>query len=188
MMLRPCPQEAEIRRLLQLGHWPHLSSAELRAHAEGCRACGDLVVVTQAFEGARASCATGAQPAVSFPASLPHPGVLWWRAQLRRRNAAVERIHRPIVGAQIFAFAVTLLVAAGFAVSQAKYGWRSLATLGSALAEWFTSLPKSPAFHWETLLPLASGKSGEGFGYLIPGLVLLALLSGVVVYLASEKQ
>ena len=175
MTLFTCQHEAEIRRLLELGHWPQSCTAELRAHAESCRACGDLVLVTQAFQGARAE--SMGQPGNSLPA----PGVLWWRAQLRRRNAAVKQIQRPILGAQIFAFALTLLVAVGLVISQARHGVHWLA--------WLESLPQAQAFHWELLWSSVNGmKMDASLGYFIPGVVLLALLSGVVVYLATEKQ
>ena len=172
MTLRPCSQEAEIRRLLELGHWPQSCTPELRAHVEGCKTCGDLVLVTTAFRGARAESMNAAQ--------LPPPGVLWWRAQLRRRNAAVERIQKPMLGAQIFAFAITMLIAAGIVIWQARDGWNWM--------KWVGSLAQSQVFHWEVLWPFASAKSAAGFLSLIPALALLALVSGVVLYFSSEKQ
>jgi len=179
MTLRPCPNEAEIRQLLERGHWPHSASPELCAHASECRACGDLVLITQAFRMARAA---------SLPlAPLQSPGVLWWRAQLRRRNAAVERMNWPILGAQIFALATTLVIAVTFAVSQARHGANWLS--------WLASVAKSPSFdrpdfHWRVLWPFATGwlKPEADLLYMIPGLAMLVLLGGVVVYLASEKQ
>jgi hypothetical protein len=176
MTLRPCPYEPEIRQLLQLGHWPQSCSPELRAHAETCRVCEDLVLITQAFRGARAVSASAAQ--------LPPPGVLWWRAQLRRRNAAVERIQRPLLGAQIFALAFTLCVAIGFAVYQAKHDLHWITSLG----DWLVSLSQSRTFHFEVLWSYASAWSSISLVYLIPCVAILALLSGVVLYLASEKQ
>jgi hypothetical protein len=113
-------------------------------------------------------------------AQLPPAGLLWWRAQLRRRNAAVERIQKPILGAQIFAFAITLLIAAGIAAWQARDGWNWM--------KWLGSLAQSQVFHWEVLWPFASAKSAAGFLSLIPALALLALVSGVVLYFSSEKQ
>jgi hypothetical protein len=172
MTLRSCSQEAEIRQALELGHWPQSCTPELRAHVESCRACGDLVLVTTAFRGARAQSMQVAQ--------LPPPGVLWWRAQLRRRNAAVERIQKPIVGAQIFAFAVTLAIAIGFVVWQVRDGWNWM--------KWLESLAQSQAFHWEVLWPFAGAKSGASLLYVAPALALLALAGGVVLYLSSEKQ
>jgi hypothetical protein len=172
MTLRTCPHDTEVRLLLQLGHWPQSCTPELRAHVEGCRACGDLVLVTMAMRGARAESMKAAQ--------LPPPGVLWWRAQLRRRNAAIERINKPILGAQIFAFAITLLMTIGLLVYQAKDGWSWIA--------WLASLPQSQVFHWEVLWSFASTKSAAGLLSLIPALVLLAIFSGAVVYLTSEKR
>jgi hypothetical protein len=172
MTLRPCPHEAEISQLLQLGHWPQSCTPELRAHVAGCRACGDLVLVTTAFRGVRTESMNSVQ--------LPPPGVLWWRAQLRRRNAAVERIQKPILGAQIFAFAITLLIATGIVAWQVRDGWNWM--------KWLESVAQSQVFRWEVLWPFASAKSVAGFLGLIPALALLALASGVVLYLGSEKQ
>jgi hypothetical protein len=179
MSLRPCPRASEIRAHLQAGHWPHACPAELRGHAAACRPCGDLVLLTQAFRADRAQASASAQ--------LPPPGLLWWRAQLRRRNAAVQSIARPLLGAQIFAFAVALLVAVALVVSQARHGLR-----------WLSEAPKSPAFHLSTLWSsLSSGPavdSAQRLGlhwnapYWIPVLALLVLLGGVAVYLATEKQ
>lgn len=179
MTLRTCPNEQAIRQLLERGLWPHACPAELLAHAEACRSCNELVLVTLAFRDARAESASAAHIA-----QLPPPGVLWWRAQLRRRNAAVERINKPIVGAQIFAFAITLLIGVACVLSQAKQGlhWLMLAK------GWLAALPQSLAIHWEVLWPAGWFKSNLSLMYLAPCLAMIALLSGVVVYLAAEKK
>jgi hypothetical protein len=176
MRLSACPREKEVKELLQRGQWPQACAAELCAHVEACRSCGELVLVTSAFQQARAQ-ATGA-------AKLGSPGVLWWRAQLRRRNAAVERIGRPILGAQIFALAVNLILAVVFVVWQARHGLAWLTRL--------EQLPQAAAIHLDSLWP--SMVTGSGWSSLlnpmvmIPAAATLALLGGVVVYLASEKQ
>jgi hypothetical protein len=196
MILRSCAHEAEVRQLLERGHWPQSCPPELRAHAAECRSCGDLILVTQAFCNARSASLNTPQ--------LPPPGVLWWRAQLRRRNAAVEHINKPILGAQIFALSITLTVAAGFMASQAKRSWHwvssftaggkvgfgaGLATrLKEGLADWIASVSQSRAFHFEALVPVASIKAGVSPMYLLPALAVFALLSGVVLYLASDRQ
>jgi hypothetical protein len=172
MTLRSCTHEAELRQLLQLGHWPHSCTAELRAHVEGCGSCADLVLVTMALRGARTE--------TMQTARLVPPGVLWWRAQLQRRNAAVERIQKPIVGAHIFAFAITVLIAVGFLIWQARKGWSWVTEL--------TAMPQLQGFHWAALWPFASDKFDGALLALIPSLVLLVLCSGVVLYLTSEKQ
>jgi hypothetical protein len=183
MMLRSCTREKEVKELLELGQWPVAAETapELRAHVSSCRSCGELVLVTSAFQTARIEAAGAAK--------LGSPGVLWWRAQLRRRNEAVERIGRPILGAQIFALAVNLVLAVAFVVWQARHGIAWLTRL--------EQLPQSATLHldsqwFDTLSP--SALFGAGWHSLltpmvvIPAAATLALLGGVVVYLASEKQ
>jgi hypothetical protein len=162
-----CPREREVTELLHQGYWPEASPDELRAHVEACRICADLVAVRTAFQAAR-------QQTMPIP-HLESAGAIWWRAQLRRRNEAIERVGRPILGAQIFALAISVVV--GVAV---------LAWQGTALKAWFADLPR--ALHLDALVPTAFSQSGGMASILIPVLATVALLSGVVVYLATEKQ
>jgi hypothetical protein len=175
MTFRSCPYEPEIKTLLERGHWPNASTPELRAHAASCRGCSDLVLVTQAFRGARAASVN--------VANLNAPGVLWWRAQLRRRNEAIARMSKPILGAQVFALSITLLTAVGLVISQAKQGLHWLS--------WFGDAQQPGGFHLDSLWSSAGLTSilpNWNLGLLIPALAMLALLGGVVLYLASEKQ
>lgn len=179
MRLSACPREKEVKDLVERGQWPVVAATtpELRAHVAGCRSCRELVLVTTAFQRARAEAAGAAK--------LGSPGVLWWRAQLRRRNEAVKRISRPILGAQIFALVVNLVLAVGFAVWQARHG-----------VAWLTrmeDLPQTSALHldsgwFDSLWSAATSGPGWNWMVLIPAAATLALLGGVVVYLASEKQ
>ena len=173
MTLGCCSREPEIMHALKSGHWPEACDAELRAHVNGCRRCGDFVLVTQALRRARADFAGAA--------SLVSPGVLWWRAQLRRRNAALQRIERPISMAQVFAWLVTLLAAAGLAMSQ----WGNRA----AWLPWLSDHDQSGAFRLHTLWSAVSPRPEYwNLMLLIPSLGVLALLSALVLYLAAEKQ
>jgi hypothetical protein len=168
MTFRTCSYEIELIQALKDGHWPSGSGAELRAHVDGCGSCRDLVLVTQTFQGARRE---SEQVTPSGSASL-----LWWRAQLRRRNAATERVSRPITIAQTFALFVYVLVAVVFAASQYNHGlhW----------ASWSSELvPRAVHF-----LPAVSGAVNLNSFLLISGFGVLALLSAIVVYLASEKS
>jgi hypothetical protein len=169
MRFGACAREKEISELLKHGHWPHACAAELHAHANSCRMCSDLVLVTVAFRKAQAE-------SVSTQ-SFDSPGVLWWRAQLRRRNAAVERVGRPIVGAQIFALCINLLLAVRFIVLKPRHGF-----------SWLSELPQSQTFHLEKLWSFAFTIPNWNPALLILSLSALALLSGVLVYLATEKQ
>jgi hypothetical protein len=177
MTFGPCVHEKELTALLALGHYPHACPPDLRAHVSACRSCSELALVTRAFQTARAQTAAAA--------NLASPGLLWWRAQLRRRNEAVERVGKPILGANIFALSVMFLFAIGFLATQATSGLRWLS--------WFKQIPPAPAFHapafhLQSVWPSALLSSTWGLPLLIPVCATLTLLGGVVVYLALEKQ
>jgi hypothetical protein len=177
-MLRACPREKEVKELVERGQWPQACAPELRAHVGGCRCCSELALVTAAFQRARAESAGAA--------NIGSPGVLWWRAQLRRRNAAVERIGRPILGAQIFALAVNLVLAVAFVVWQARHGlaWLTWPSWNA----WFAQLPLTATLHLDSGWLDSLFGSGWSPFVMIPALATLALLGGVVVFLASERQ
>ena len=170
MTFRTCSYEKELTQALKDGHWPQGCGPDLRAHVHNCGNCSDLVLVTQTFQRARNESERAAPVAGS-------PSLLWWRAQLRRRNAATERVSRPITIAQTFAWFVTLIVGIVFVVSQYRHGlhW----------ASWWSELSPPRALHF---LPAGSGQVDWNFLLLISGCAVLALLSGLVVYLASEKS
>jgi hypothetical protein len=173
MSLRLCPHESEVKALVQAGHWPQAAPDELRMHAAGCRACADLVLLTQAFQADRAVASSAAQ--------LPAPGVLWWRAQLRRRNAAIERVSRPILGAQIFAIAIAVAAVAAILLVERRESLRWLSEIGNSRTFDLSGLLASPAStQWLGIT--------WNLSYLIPVLAAAVLLGGLVVYLASEKQ
>lgn len=157
-----CTRENEVTEQLRQGYWPDACPAELRAHVETCRICADLVLVAAWLGEER-------KRAVPM-ARLEAPGALWWRAQLRRRNAAIETMARPIFGAQVFALVMAVLVAATILAWQAG-NWGA----------WLSALPHT--LHLDALLG-----SGGMLSILAPVLAMIALLSGVVVYFVSEKQ
>ncbi len=163
-----CAREKEIAALVNSGHWPQACAEELRAHVADCRVCGDLLLVMQTLQTAR----TAAMP----EARLDAAGALWWRAQLRRRNAVVAQIARPMLGAQIFALTLAVIAAIGTAV----LGLRSMDHVTDQAANWLRPLNVS------TLLPaiLPDGRAW----WLAAIVATLVLVSGVVAYLASEKQ
>lgn len=170
MRFGSCIREKEVAGLLERGHWPQACSPELHSHVKDCRSCTDLILVMQTFRAARVQ--TAAIP------RLEPAGVLWWRAQLRRRNTAIARIGKPILGAQVFALAISVVVALGWLTLEARAGFRSLA--------WLKEFPQS--LHLEVLLPPAMPKLDANVGLLVGLLATLALVSGVVVYMTSEKQ
>lgn len=165
-----CAREKELTHALRLGHWPQACSPDLRAHVAGCRVCSDLALVAGSLQAARTTATAAPQ--------LPSAGALWWRAQLRRRNADLERIARPLLGAQIFAMAIVAAVGAGVMLWVARQGF--------ANSSWFRDL--AHAFNLSALLPDSMARPDGMTWLLIPVLATVALVSGVVVYFASEKQ
>jgi hypothetical protein len=176
-MLRSCPREKEVSDLVERGQWPQACAPELRDHVSTCRACADLALVAGAFQRARTETIAAAQ---AGSAKLGSAGALWWRAQLRRRNAAVESIGRPLVSAQIFALVVNLIVAIGFVGIEARHG--------VAWLNWLQQLPQAASLHLESLRPTGLLDSGWSPMVLIPVAATLALLAGLAVYLAAERQ
>jgi len=171
-MLTSCPHEPELRELLAHGQWPQAATAELRSHVTACRACNDLALVSESFRQARAATVAAARPG--------SPGVLWWRAQLRRRNAAVERFTRPILGAQIFALFVAVFAGLGLTVYEANHGF--------AWLDWFQELAQSTVTNWDQFRDTGTLDPTWGLLVVLPALATLALLTGVAFYMATDKN
>ena len=87
-----CSSEKELEATLRQGRWPHACDPNLRAHVDGCPDCQELVLVTQTLQRAKSN---GEQLA-----RLHSPGLLWWRAQLRRRHEAIQSVTRPLALAE----------------------------------------------------------------------------------------
>jgi hypothetical protein len=168
--MKSCPHEAEVQAALRSGHWPEACDPDLRQHVETCSSCGEQLLVVHTFRTARAQAMETAR--------LDHPGLLWWRAQLRRRNDALERAGKPITTAHIFAFCIGLFAVAALLQSQIRRGW-----------SWSSWLPQSPLLSSADLLSFfTSARSDWGLLLLLTGLCTVILLSALVVYLASDRN
>jgi hypothetical protein len=164
MTFRGCAREHELQKLLDRGQWPAACPGELRAHVAHCRSCREMILVSHALGSERLKAAAEAR--------LESPGVLWWRAQMRRRHAALERISRPFLGAQIFALAVCLVSAGFYILAQARRGFDWLA--------WLADLPRT--LHLGALMP------GSLMTWVAISLAAaLAVTGGAIVYLASGE-
>jgi hypothetical protein len=167
MTFRGCAREAEIAQALSAGYWPVASGPELRTHVETCPRCSDFVLVTETIQRARR---------VSVLAEHPiSPSLLWWRAQLRRRNYAAERISQPISLAHTFAWLVSGQLTVVFVVSQYRYGLR--------WGRWWSQIN---APHVLSLWSLAAGHLQWKLFLVIPIVGVFLLLSGIVLCLARE--
>lgn len=167
MKLHSCAWETEVTQALRSGHWPNACGPELRIHVETCPRCSDLVLVTETIQRARR-----ASQLAEIPTS---PSLLWWRAQLRRRNHATEQISQPISFAHTFAWLACGLLAIVFVVSQYRDGLR--------WGEWWSQIN---APHGLSLWSFAGGLLQWKLYLLIPLVGVLLLLSGIVLYLARE--
>jgi predicted anti-sigma-YlaC factor YlaD len=176
--LTGCQREKDVAELVKRGQWPALASAEMQAHVAGCSACRDLVAVAQAFQRERA--------AASAQARLESPGVLWWRAQLRKRNAALKQVSRPLLAAEVFAVALGFVAAVLGAVFASRSGahWLRLGWLGS-VEGLVSGLPS--ALHIPQMLPEAWQNTPAPW-LVLALLAALGLMGGVFVYKASEDR
>jgi hypothetical protein len=155
MNWRTCSRLDEVRQALAQGHWPHACAADLREHVEQCTQCANEVLITTHLQRARSESVAAARPGAS--------NLLWLKAQARRRNAALERIGRPLAAAQAFAFVVILAAIAGIV-----------------------------AVHWHSLTDRASSLtaalSGWGLAPIALGVGVLTMLACLAAYLTTERQ
>jgi hypothetical protein len=126
--MKSCPHEGEVQAILRRGHWPDACDPEFRKHVETCRTCGEQLLVLHAFHTARAHAMQATH--------LNHPNLIWWRAQLRRRNDVLQRVTKPIATAHIFALCVAIFAGVALLISQIRSGlnWSSLLPDSSSLS------------------------------------------------------
>jgi len=156
--ITPCAREGDVLDLIAIGQWPSRANRDLVDHVATCERCTDLAVVAAAILDLR-----GADEAAG---RVPDGGLVWYRAQLRAREAAVVRAARPLLVAQIAALVLVVGALAVWASGQAD----SLVAAGTATwttaANLLDNRPDWPAF---------SGIGGA-LAVLSPG--LLASLAG----------
>ena len=161
-----CSRLDEVRAALAAGHWPQASVPELRAHVAACTPCSQEVLITTHLQQSRTAAVATARPG---SASL-----LWRRAQVRRRNAALERAGRPLAAAHAFALILLAAVAIGLVATH----WR--AVLDHFAAD--PGLAPTPSFSVTTLI------AQWGLTPLLLAFALLTTLGGVVVYLTTDRH
>jgi hypothetical protein len=88
MSAMECEREFEIVEAITCGRWPEGTTDELRAHADRCAVCADVVNVAVALTNDRTTRLQMAR--------VPSAGLVWWRAEMRARRDAVNRATRPL--------------------------------------------------------------------------------------------
>jgi hypothetical protein len=104
-----CTCEAEVLEALQTSRWPDACDEALRSHVECCDGCTELVTLSLALREDRR--------ALMQDASVPSSAIVWWRAQMRSRREAAEKVAQPMTAIQGLAGAC----AAGLLVAAAGY-------------------------------------------------------------------
>jgi hypothetical protein len=111
-----CAREHDVLEALSIGPWDAASS-DLRAHAEACEVCCDVVAVAGALRTAHdEGCAR---------ARVPSAGLVWWRATSRARADAARTADRAIT----IAHAVGGACFAGVACAVAGSVWNGTPAL-----------------------------------------------------------
>ncbi len=167
MKLNSCPREHEIVAAVREGRWPHGCDAAILAHVATCRHCGEVLLMAESLQQMRSETVRRAE--------LPPAGVLWWRAQVRRRNSAIERVSAPIAVVGKVGLAATLLAALGLAGWQGSSAYNSL----FRISEFFN-------FRWDALWALSVGPNSTAM-WLLAGVGTIALC-GALLYLAMERE
>jgi hypothetical protein len=162
MKLDPCAFEKEVMAAVQSGQWPTACGPALQAHVENCRHCAELVAVSRTLQAIRSDAVAQAK--------LAAPGLLFWKAQLRRRNEALKQITRPVLAAEIVGIGVTLVA------------------LGLILLKWIfekgnpAQEASGTVINWVT--------SGGSWGWFLAAATTLTvvLFAGVALYLVTAKE
>jgi hypothetical protein len=99
-----CTHEHEVVSIVLSGRWPEACEASLRAHAEACETCREVVAIASVLRF---------EKQVMADAPVPAAGQVWWRSAIRARADAARAAARPMVWLQALtgAAAVGLLLA-----------------------------------------------------------------------------
>jgi hypothetical protein len=175
MNLPFCSQEEKIAKLVKARRWPQDADPELVAHAGKCSRCHEALFAVQMLQQLRASDIKRAP--------VGSPGALWWRAQLRRRNGAVEQMAKPLVWAERLAFISMLCIAAGIAFQQwtpIRHWFNSLKAAGEnqlfySTINWFLTINENSLTSFAMLAGLA-------------GLAAIVCVGGLTLFLSDRSQ
>ncbi len=162
-----CSYQEKLALELRHGRSPEDWDEPLRNHVANCPLCKDLMYVTQSLQQDRTETVKSARVA--------SPGTLWWQAQVRMRNGAMERINRPVALAEKFAL---IILAIAFVASIA---WK-----GGQILGWFMG-PEAAA-HSSTQAANPAVFNGWTTFFMVAGLGTVAICAALAVYLLREKE
>jgi len=133
-----CEQEARLVQALSSGS---LSSA-LEKHAAECPICGEVMLVTELLR-------SGMEES---PPQLPDAGLVWWKAQLASRRAAMQRATVALGIVRLLAYSAAVAV-----VAWTLFEALRLSSLNSTLAQYAAAFSRGLSGSAMTLSVLGAG-------------------------------
>jgi hypothetical protein len=125
-----CAREREVADALRRGWFDDPApageaeaAAELRAHADGCEVCGDVVLVARMLQAER--------DVARLEVQVPAAGQVWWRAAIRARLEATHAAARPMTWVHGVAAACGIGLAAGLL----RLAWPAFEAAGMSAGE-----------------------------------------------------
>jgi hypothetical protein len=106
-----CPREQDVINAIVTGRWPDRCDESLSMHAEECAVCKELVDVASVLRIDREG--------FHEEMNLPFAGQVWWRAAIRARLEASQRVAQPMS----WIFGISLACAAGLAIAVVQLLW-----------------------------------------------------------------
>ena len=150
-----CEHESDVLSAVYTNRWPAQVSESLREHVVECGVCADVLAVASAFEAS----------------------IVWWRAQLRARQAATREVVRPITIAQAIGFAAAVGVLGAIFGATATWFQETLRWMGGAVRS-SISMPALPA------APEGLAATLSGYAFLAGALMIFFALASLAVYVA----
>ena len=111
MTARDCAREQDVINAIVTGRWPDGCDESLRSHAAQCDVCKELVEVASVLRVDR--------DGMHDEISLPSAGQVWWRAAIRARLEASQRVARPFS----WLLGVSAACAAGLTIALVQLLW-----------------------------------------------------------------
>ena len=162
-----CEHESDVLSAVYTNRWPAQVSESLREHVGADAALDDVLAVASAFE-ADVDLARSHAP-------VPDASIVWWRAQLRARQAATREVVRPITIAQAIGFAAAVGVLGAIFGATATWFQETLRWMGGAVRS-SISMPALPA------APEGLAATLSGYAFLAGALMIFFALASLAVY------
>lgn len=125
-----CPREQDVINAIVTARWPDRCDESLSGHVAECDVCRELVEVTSVMRLDR--------DGLHEEMSLPSAGQVWWRAAIRARLEASQRVAQPLS----WLFGVSVACAVGLVVAVVQLLWSPMQVAwgSSSLSSWTTWL------------------------------------------------